>query len=139
MSDERSSNPLTYFAREFDGQLWVEAKIAGDLADEIERLTALLQIEANAADTADRNRASAIAENDRLRAAQTEAVRILSAIEFDGQAYEAIQRACELLAGAAEPNKLETVQQNKLNAAFTKDDSGAHAKQPTLSATQERK
>lgn len=33
----------------------------------------------------------------RLIAAQDTAVRILSAVEFDGQAYEAIQRACKLL------------------------------------------
>lgn len=79
-------------------------QLADDQRAEIERLTAERDTwrkrhdrerEAHAANL--KKQIKVEAERDRLRAAQSEAVRILSAIEFDGQAYEAIQRACKLL------------------------------------------
>lgn len=60
--------------------------------------------------------------HDRLRANQAEAVRILSAIEFDGQAYAAIQRACKLLAGAAEVNAALNIGQETGHAKRTADE-----------------
>lgn len=62
------------------------------------------------------------AELARLRANQAEAVRILSAIEFDGQAYAAIQRACKLLAGAAELNAALNIGQETGHAKRTADE-----------------
>lgn len=46
---------------------------------------------------ADKIRDEWCAEYVRLRDRAAEAVRILSAVEFDGQAYDAITKACALL------------------------------------------
>jgi hypothetical protein len=89
-----------------DGLMYEDFKAWSESADEIARLTrerdeAVASVTSRVCMSTDEWHGH-LAEIERLRANVAQAVRVLAAVEFDGQAYAAIQEATRLLGGAGD-------------------------------------